>query len=308
MKEILKDRSFKLTIIFFGTGIAFLFFGLVDYSWILFILLPIVLGISIGAMPNKKYLIWGSAITASIILVVMVIPGLSGLLCIVMTLPIVVPLIFIGYIISHLMKKYKVIKSTDKFSVLLLPLLPFIIFAPTEHFLKKDKIQIVEVRTEQIYSYTTEQVFDAIKSVDTLVAEKPYLMQFDLPIPIKCILDKEEIGGIRTCYFRSGRLSNNDFGAGTIVEKVTAIERGKVLKMDVINYNLIGRKWIGFKQAIYYFDKVENNKCKLTRITTYTSELTPRIYWEPLEKLGIRQEHEYVFSNLSNDLKKKYGR
>ena len=235
MKEILKDRSFKLsiilTIIFFGTGIAFLFFGLVDYSWILFILLPIVLGISIGAMPNKKYLIWGSVITASIILVVMVIPGLSGLLCIVMTLPIVVPLIFIGYIISHLMKRYKVIKSTDKFSVLLLPLLPFIIFAPTEHFLKKDKIQIVEVRTEQIYSYTTEQVFDAIKSVDTLVAEKPYLMQFDLPIPIKCILDKEEIGGIRTCYFRSGRLSNNDFGAGTIVEKVTAIERGKVLKI-----------------------------------------------------------------------------
>ncbi len=312
MKEILKDRSFKLsiilTIIFFGTGIAFLFFGLVDYSWILFILLPIVLGISIGAMPNKKYLIWGSVITASIILVVMVIPGLSGLLCIVMTLPIVVPLIFIGYIISHLMKRYKVIKSTDKFSVLLLPLLPFIIFAPTEHFLKKDKIQIVEVRTEQIYSYTTEQVFDAIKSVDTLVAEKPYLMQFDLPIPIKCILDKEEIGGIRTCYFRSGRLSNNDFGAGTIVEKVTAIERGKVLKMDVINYNLIGRKWIGFKEAIYYFDKVKNNKCKLARITTYTSELTPRIYWEPLEKLGIRQEHEYVFSNLSNDLKKKYGR
>lgn len=312
MKEILKDRSFKLsiilTIIFFGTGIAFLFFGLVDYSWILFILLPIVLGISIGAMPNKKYLIWGSVITANIILVVMVIPGLSGLLCIVMTLPIVVPLIFIGYIISHLMKRYKVIKSTDKFSILLLPLLPFLIFAPTEHFLKKDKIEIVEVSTEQIYSYTTEQVFDAIKSVDTLVAEKPYLMQFDLPIPIKCILDKEEIGGIRTCYFRSGRLSNNDFGAGTIVEKVTAIERGKVLKMDVINYNLIGRKWIGFKEAIYYFDKVENNKCKLTRITTYTSELTPRIYWESLEKLGIRQEHEYVFSNLSNDLKKKYGR
>ena len=49
-----------------------MFLGLVDYSWILFILLPIVLGISIGAMPNKKYLIWGSVITAAIILIVMV--------------------------------------------------------------------------------------------------------------------------------------------------------------------------------------------------------------------------------------------
>jgi hypothetical protein len=78
--------------------------------------------------------------------------------------------------------------------------------------------------------------------------------------------------------------------------------------MDVIDYNLIGRKWIGFKEAIYYFDRVGDSRCKLTRITTYTSELTPRFYWEPLEKLGVQQEHDYVFSNLANDLKKKYNR
>jgi hypothetical protein len=78
--------------------------------------------------------------------------------------------------------------------------------------------------------------------------------------------------------------------------------------MDVIDYNLIGRKWLGFKQAIYYFDKIGDGHCKLTRITTYTSVLTPRFYWRPMEKLGIRQEHEYVFNNLSKDLEKKYGR
>lgn len=48
--------------------------------------------------------------------------------------------------------------------------------------------------------------------------------------------------------------------------------------------------------------------CKLTRITTYTSVLTPRFYWEPLEKIGIEQEHDYVFDNLKRDLKNKYGR
>jgi len=78
--------------------------------------------------------------------------------------------------------------------------------------------------------------------------------------------------------------------------------------MDVISYNLIGRKWLGFKEAIYYFEPVGNNGCKLTRITTYTSVLTPRFYWEPMEKLGVRQEHDYVFNNLEKDLKTKYGR
>ncbi len=312
MKDIIQDKSFRLsiilTIVFFGTGISFLFLGLVDYSWILFILLPIVLGLSLGIMPNKGYTIWGSIITASIILLGMYVPGLSGLLCIVMTLPIIIPLIFIGYIISHLIKRYKEIKGTDRLSVLLLPLIPFLIAAPTEHFVKKNKESIIEVKTGKVFNYTPEQIYDAIKSVDTLVAEKPFLMTFDLPVPTKCILEKEEVGGLRTCYFKGGRLSNADFGGGTITERITELKRGKILKMDVIKYNLIGRKWLGFKQAIYYFEKVGESGCKMTRITTYTSVLTPRIYWEPLEKLGIKQEHDYVFSNLTNDLQRKYGR
>lgn len=116
------------------------------------------------------------------------------------------------------------------------------------------------------------------------------------------------MGGLRTCYFRSGKLSQADFGSGTIVEKITQLERGKVLKMEVVNYNLVGRKWLGFKEAIYYFDKVGEHSCKLTRITTYTSVLAPRIYWEPLERLGVKQEHDYVFANLEKDLERKYGK
>lgn len=312
MKEILKDRSFRLTIIltliFLGTGVLFLFLGIVEYSWVLFILLPIVLGLSIGAMPNKKYLIWAALISTAIILICLVIPGLSGLICIVMALVLIAPFIFLGYVISHLGKRYRQIKDTNRLSVLVLPLIPFLIAAPTEHYLKKEKEVIIEVKTEKVFNYTPEQVYDAIKSVDTLDADKPFLMSFDLPVPTKCILEKEEIGGTRTCYFKGGNFSNGDFGGGTIVEKITEIERGKVLKMDVTDYNLIGRKWLGFKEAIYYFDIVGDNQCKLTRITTYTSVLTPRFYWEPMEKLGIEQEHDYVFNNLNKDLKNKYGR
>lgn len=311
MKKILKDRSFQLsiilTLIFLGTGIAFLLFGLADYSWILFVLLPIVLGVSLGAMPNKKYVLWGAIITTIIVLIALVFPGLSGLLCVVMTLPIIVPLIFLGYVIAHLIKRYGHLEDTNRLPILLMPLVPFLVAAPTEHYLKADKEVIIEVKTEQIFNYSPEQVYDAIKSVDTLDAKKPYLMYFDLPVPTKCILEKEEVGGLRTCYFKAGKSSYNDFGSGTIVEKITELERGKLLKMDVIDYKLVGRNWLGFKQAIYHFDKAGENGCKLTRITTYTSVLKPRFYWEPLEKLGIEQEHDYVFNNLAKDLERKYN-
>jgi hypothetical protein len=308
MASIFKDKSFQLSIllttIFIGTGIAFLFFGLVDYSWILFALLPVLLGIALGTMKVRKYALLGAFITTILLLIGIYIPGLSGVICIAMAIGLIVPFIFLGYVIGILAKRYRVIKETKSLPVLILPLIPFLIAAPAEHFLKKEKETIITVATEKIFNYTPEQVFDAIKTVDTLDAEKPFLLKLDLPVPTKCILEKEELGALRTCYFKGGRLSNADFGGGTITERVTAIERGKVLKMDVIDYNLIGRKWLGFKEAIYYFEPWGKNGCKLKRITTYTSVLTPRFYWEPMEKLGIEQEHDYVFNNLEKDLKK----
>jgi hypothetical protein len=312
MTKILKDSSFQLsiflTMIFIGTGMAFLFFGLVDYSWILFGLLPIVLGIALGTMKVRKYALLGAVITTILLLVAIYIPGLSGVICIVMAIGLVVPFIFLGYVIARLAQRYREIKETNRLPVLLLPLIPFIIAAPTEHFLKRDKETIIGVRSEKIFNYTPQQVYDAIKSVDTLDAEKPFLLKLDLPIPTKCVLEKDEVGALRTCYFNAGRMSNADFGGGTITERVTELQRGKVLKMDVVDYNLIGRKWLGFKEAIYYFEAVNGNACKLTRITTYTSILTPRFYWEPMERLGIRQEHDYVFNNLEKDLQEKFGR
>jgi hypothetical protein len=163
MKKILKDESFRLsiilTIIFIGTGIVFLLAGLSDYSWVLFGLLPIVLGIAIGSMKAKKYAVWGAVITTVLLLIGIYIPGLSGVICIVMAIIIVVPFIFLGYVVTVLVKRYWEIKGTDKLSLLILPLIPFLIAAPLEHFVRHDKEAIIEVRTERIFNYTPDQVY-----------------------------------------------------------------------------------------------------------------------------------------------------
>jgi hypothetical protein len=309
VKKILKDRSFRLsiilTIIFLGTGIIFLFLELAYFSWILFAFLPVVLGISIGALPNRKWAFMGVILSTLCLLFGLLTLGLAGFLCVIYAIPLILPLIFLGSVITHLVKRYKRIRS-DRLSVLLIPLIFFVIGAPIENSLKQDKRNFVEVKTERFFDYTPEQVYDVIKSVDTLNADKPLLMYFDLPVPIKCVLEKEEVGGIRTCYFKGGNLSVANYGGGTIKERITELKRGEILKMDVIECNLIGRKWLGFKEAIYYFEKEGVHGCKLTRVTTYTSVSEPRFYWEPLEKLGIEHEHEYVFNNLEKDLKKRY--
>jgi len=302
MKSILKDRSFRfsiiLTLTFLGIGFIFLHVGMTGYGWVFFVLLPIVLGISIGVLPSKPMAYLGLIIAVIFLLIGLVSMGLEGLVCVIMILPIVLPLIFIPGIIIHLIGRYRAIKKFDNLPVLILPLFVFLIGIPIEKQLTQEKKTLIEVKSEVTFNYSNIEVYDAIKSVDTLVAKKPFLMKLDLPVPQKCILEKEEVGGLRTCYFSGGR----------IIERITALEKGKLLKMQVIKYELTGRKWLGFKEAVYLFDSLSPNCCKMTRITTYTSELKPRFYWKSLEQTGIRQEHQYVFTNLANDLRKKYDK
>lgn len=302
MIQILKDKYFKITVIltlvYCSIGFAFLHLGLLEYSWIIFVLLPITLGIAIGSMPYKKWLHYGVGFAFTIFILLLVLGKLEGMICVLMSVPIIIPLIFIGIEISNFLKKKGIFKPKNTLKVLALPIIILIFGVPIENFIFTNEAQIEEVKTTRIYPFKPEQVYNSIKSVDTLVADKPFLMKLDLPIPQKCILEREAIGGLRTCYFEGG----------TITEKITELEKGKILRMDVIDYSLTGRKWLGFNEAIYYFDLIGYDSCQLTRITTYSSTLKPRFYWKALEIIGINQEHTFVFDNLSNDLKKKYGR
>lgn len=296
-KELLLSIIISLT--FLSFGFLLLHYELIGYGFSFFAFLPFILGYILGKSTIKKISLVGLIISLLIFFTLLLIGGLEGMVCILMALPIVIGAIALGALIKYLVEKKQKGKSENNLiRSSLIPLLIFLGLAFLEKEITSNHKEIISVRTEILLPYSNIKVYDAIKSVDTLIANKTFLMKLDLPIPKKCILENEAIGGIRICYFNGG----------TITEKITELEKGKVLRMDVIDYKLTGRKWLGFKEAIYFFEKVGQDSCKLIRITTYTSVLTPRFYWEPLEKIGISQEHDYVFDNLKKDLKNKYGR
>jgi len=292
--------SVVISLTFLTAGFLLLYYDLIGYGLSFFVFLPFILGYILGKSAIKQASLVGLVFSIFVFFVLLVSGGLEGMGCILMALPLVIIAVGIGIFIKNAISKNKkeagppenLIKKS------ILPLFIFLGVSFGEKQLTKNDKEVISVKSEIILPYTTIEVYEAIKSFDTLIADKPFLMKIDLPIPNKCILEKEEVGGLRTCYF----------SGGTITERITELEKAKILRMDVIDYKLTGRKWLGFKEAIYYFDKVGQDSCKLTRITTYTSELSPRFYWQPLEKLGISQEHNYVFASLINNLKTKYGR
>lgn len=288
--------STLISLAYLVLGFLLLHYGLVDYGLSIFVFLPFILGYLFGRNTLKKASLYGLIFSFVTFFILLLAGGLEGMVCILMALPIVIPAILLGIGLRRLLNKTDK-KPDDIVRQSLFPLFLFLGLGLLEKELTPNDTKIISVQTEIVLPYTTMEVYEAIKSVDTMIAEKPFLMRLDLPVPNKCVLEKEEVGGLRTCYF----------SGGTITEKITELEKGKILRMDVIDYQLTGRKWLGFKEAVYYFEPAGKDSCKLTRETTYTSVLTPRFYWEPLEKTGIQQEHGYVFDNLKNDLAKAYG-
>ncbi len=289
--------SILISAVFLMLGFVLLHYELIGYGVSFFVFLPFLLGFVLGKSTVKSFSLLGFMITLGIFFILLISNKLEGMVCVLMTLPLILAAVGLGVLINFLIKRrYDKDKQSSLIKSSVLPLILFLGFSFLEKWFVGDDKVILTSKTEMVLPYNCLQVYDAIKSVDTLIAEKPFLMKLDLPIPNKCILEKEAVGGLRTCYF----------SGGTITEKITALEKGKLLKMDVIDYKLTGRKWLGFKEAIYYFDSIGINSCKITRVTTYSSKLAPRLYWQPLEEIGIQQEHKYVFLNLKNDLEKLY--
>src|SRR5687768_8474669 len=169
--EIFKHRSFKLTIlltlIYFGIGFAFLHYGLADYGWVFFVLLPFSLGIAVGKMERQKWAYLGLAVAILIFVGLLIAGGLEGIVCVIMTIPIVIPLVWLGTLTNKYLTKKGKIKPKNNLYTFAIPLLFTLLGAPIEKYFYTNKVEIVEVKTERVYPYTTEQVYDAIKSVDT---------------------------------------------------------------------------------------------------------------------------------------------
>ena len=171
--DIFTHRSFLLTIfltlIYFGIGFAFLHFGLADYGSVFFVLLPTSLGIAIGKMENQKWVHLGFAISLLIFIVLLIAGGLEGFVCVFMALPIIIPMVWIGVLINKLLTKKGIIKPRNDLKVMIFPLFIVLFGAPLEKYFTTGEIEIIEIKTERIYPYTPDQVYNTIKSVDTLI-------------------------------------------------------------------------------------------------------------------------------------------
>ena len=74
------------------------------------------------------------------------------------------------------------------------------------------------------------------------------------------------------------------------------------MEFKIIGDTLPGNQWLTFSKAGYELTE-EAGEIRLTRDTTIESRLCPRWYWEPIESLGVRSEHDFVLQSLDQVLR-----
>lgn len=261
----------------------------IGYGITLFLVVPFSIGLTLRHRPSWRRTSYYAILTGLVIFSLLLLTaGLEAFFCLAVVFPLMVLVVTTGIFAGYLVRKH--IKEENMLKTTLLPVILICVSGVVENAVS-NRPELNKIETSLVLPYQKEIVFNYIKSVDTLAGEPSLLLNIGLPIPQKCVLEKEETGAKRTCYFEMG----------TIEEVVTEFRPGERLAMKVTNFGLPGLKWLKFEDAVYEFKETEGGTI-ITRITTYTSELQPRFYWNFVEKKAIEAEHDYVLGDLKRRL------
>lgn len=277
-------------------GFAALRYGLINYGIVMFMLFPVAIGFVLGVQAVRfTRLFWYTMLGILIFCGLLLALGLEGMICVLMALPLLLAAVGFGYFLGWLITRQDdsrddVLDDPPSLRLSLLPLILLLVAGPIERALTPKPV-LLTIKTSIELPYSAAQVYEAVLSMDTLDADKPILMKLGLPAPYKCVLDREAIGARRTCYFPNGK----------IVSQMTALDKPYGFSMKVTDYTLMGLRWFRFEDASYVFE-ASGDKTRITRLTSYRSNLNPRWYWGFFERWGIEQEHQYVLASLRKNL------
>jgi hypothetical protein len=261
---------------------------------VLFLSLPFVTGFATALIARRWNILVASLILGFLITtVILLATGQEGWVCVLMSAPLIVVGLAVGAALGVL-AKYLIEKSRQRRLLnlmLLLVLPPFLMGADQLEKPSRRQARAETFTSVLVVDSPPQKVWDAIKTMEHVSANKGFLMRIGLPVPVSCSVDKEELGGTRTCYFAQGYIQ----------ERITEWDPPRSMKLEVTSWDIPGRPWLGFQDASYHFQE-ESGQTVMTRTSTIVSRLRPGFYWRPLEQIGVTTEHEYLFEAVRRRL------
>jgi hypothetical protein len=260
---------------------------------VLFLLLPFATGFATALVARRRNLVIASLIIGSILCsAILLLTNREGWVCVLMSAPLIAFGLTFGALIGILVRRHFIDKSSRPRVINLLVLLILPLFLMGANSLEKPSRRTTRAETFTsvlVVDASPEEVWKSIKTMDRVNAHKGFLMRIGLPVPVSCKVDKEAVGGTRTCYFESGYIE----------ERITEWKPPTSMKLEITSWDVPGRPWLDFKDASYEIHQ-EKGRTVMTRTSTIISRLLPAWYWRKFEKIGVETEHAYLFEAVKN--------
>ncbi|MDQ1471106.1 MAG: hypothetical protein QOJ99_2586 [Bryobacterales bacterium] len=285
-----------VVVVFLISGAATLLRGGV-YGWTIFVLFPVVLGGLASWMfrPASGTRAAGlGALTVMAATCSLSVLGLEGLLCILMSLPLVIPLGALGGWLVYQAERSKLATR----SVTMLMLLP----AATLTWDTKAPPVEFEVRTAIVIAASPEQVWKHVVTFSEIPEPGEWLFRTGLAYPKRARIEGSGPGAIRYC----------EFSTGPFVEPIEIWDKPRLLQFRVTNNPAPMHEWSIYAQVMpkhlhgymvsrrgqFRFTGLANGRTLLEGTTWYQHGLWPAEYWRWWSDAIIHRVHLRVLNHV----------
>jgi len=281
-----------------------------EYGWGVFVLTPLILGFLPPFITskvkkitrNKAYKL--SFATLGISCLASLIFALEGLICIVMSLPVLALFTLIGSYLAYVLQGKEMANSTNVAMALILSSIGL-----TSFDVINEPGKLIPVRTEVMVNSTIDEVWNNVVTFNKIEEPVDWIFKTGISYPIDATIEGEGNGAIRYCNFITG----------SFVEPITKWDEPNLLQFDVkeqpIPMNEFNPFWEvhpphldGYFKSYkgqFKLTKIEENKTALEGTTWYKVDITPQIYWKLWSDFIVHRIHKRVLNHIKKEAEKK---
>jgi hypothetical protein len=275
-----------------------------SYGIALFVAVPILVGfVAVLAMgvdePVTAYQAFGVSTLAVVVLGFLLIAfAMEGAVCLVMALPIAVPLAICGGMAAYLLQRKPAAHHPVTF-LLLIGLTPF---GATLERSSQPPAELFTVTTSLDIPVSPERVWRTVLQPAKLAAPSQILFRAGIAYPLASHIEGTGLNATRYC----------DFSTGKLVEPVLIWKEGQQLRFTVVSNPLPMQEWTpyakihpphleGFlasRQGEFRLEALPNGGTRLFATTWYKHHMWPATYWRTWSDYIIHRVHDMVLANI----------
>jgi uncharacterized membrane protein YhaH (DUF805 family) len=303
LAAVLIPLPIAAAVIYFGTHVFR------DYGWSLFVGVPFVLPmLSVVIYGVGREVTMGECQSIGwlwilIAIVLTVVTAFEGVICIIMMLPLAIPVVLLGATVGYYVVAFGSRGRRDaiKYIVLLFALLPTMVGA--EHLTTPTPLQFT-CETSVVIDAPPEAVWRHVVSFSDLDTPDDWLFRTGIAYPIRARIEGTGAGAIRRC----------EFSTGTFVEPIEVWDEPRLLRFSVTENPSPMREWNplfaihpphldGFlvsKQGQFLLTRLPGGKTHLRGSTLYQHGLWPAAYWRLWSDPIIHRIHDRVLRHIKS--------